>query len=151
MTPGIYYLDRSTLSSNNGTVNCPTCVPGVAGVTIVLTSSTGSNWSTISFSGNSTVDLTAPPSGPTAGMVFFQDRNTPSTVTANLGGGSGQKFTGALYFPSVGVNYGGNSSTQYCAQLIAKTVTFGGNSSFRSDCATVGTLGMSVIALKIAE
>lgn len=151
LLPGIYYLDRATLSSNNGTINCPTCVAGVSGVTIILTSSTGSNWSTVSFSGNSTIDLTAPNTGPTAGIVFFQDRNTPSTVTANLGGGAGQKFTGALYFPSVGLNYGGNASTQYCAQLIAKTVTFQGNSSFQSDCAGLGTLSMSTISLKITE
>jgi Flp pilus assembly protein TadG len=151
LTPGIYYLDRATLSTNNGTINCPLCVAGVTGVTIVLTSSTGSNWSTVSFSGNATIDLTAPSAGPTAGMVFFQDRNTPSNVTANLGGGSGQKFTGALYFPSVGLNYGGNAGTQYCAQLIAKTVSFGGNSSFQSDCAGIGTLSMSTISLKITE
>jgi hypothetical protein len=151
LIPGIYYFDRATLSANNGTVTCPTCVAGVAGVTLIFTSSTGSNWPTPSFSGNSTVDLIAPPAGPTAGMVFFQDRNTPSTVTADLGGGAGQKFTGALYFPSVGLNYGGNSSTQYCAQLIAKTVSFQGDSSFQSDCGTVGTAGMSTIALKLTE
>jgi hypothetical protein len=107
----------------------------------------------VSFSGNATIDLTAPPAGPTAGMVFFQDRNTPyqTSTNANLGGGSGQKFTGALYFPSVGLNYGGNASTQYCAQLIARTVTFQGDSSFRSDCGTVGTAAMSTISLKLTE
>jgi hypothetical protein len=77
LTPGIYYLDQANLSANNGSVTCPTCVAGVTGVTIILTSSTGSNWSTVNFSGNSTIELTAPPAGPTAGMVFFQDRNTP--------------------------------------------------------------------------
>jgi Flp pilus assembly protein TadG len=153
LTPGIYYLDQANLSANNGSVTCPTCVAGVSGVTIVLTSSTGSNWSTVSFSGNSTIDLIAPPAGPTAGMVFFQDRNTPysTTTKSNLGGGAGQKFTGALYFPTVGLDYGGNASTQYCAQLIARTVSFGGNSSFQSDCAGLGTLAMSTIALKITE
>jgi len=153
LTPGIYYLDRVNLSNNGGTINCPLCIAGTAGVTIILTSSTGSNWSTVSFSGNATIDLTAPPAGPTAGMVFFQDRNTPyqTSTNANLGGGSGQKFTGALYFPSVGLNYGGNASTQYCAQLIARTVTFQGDSSFRSDCGTVGTAAMSTISLKLTE
>jgi Flp pilus assembly protein TadG len=151
LTPGIYYLDRASLSTNNGTINCPLCVAGVTGVTLIFTSSTGSNWPTPSFSGNATVDLIAPQAGPTAGMVFYQDRNTPSTLTANLGGGAGQKFTGALYFPSIGLNYGGNASTQYCAQLIAKTVTFQGNSSFQSDCAGLGTLSMSTISLKITE
>jgi len=151
LTPGIYYLDRANLSTNNGTINCPLCVAGVTGVTIVLTSSTGSNWSTVSFSGNATIDLMAPSTGPTAGMVIFQDRNTPSTVTANLGGGSGQKFTGALYFPSVGLNYGGNASTQYCAQLIAYRVNFQGDSSFQSNCAGAGTEAMTVISMKVTE
>jgi Flp pilus assembly protein TadG len=151
LTPGIYYMDRATLSTNNGTINCPTCVAGVSGVTLIFTSSTGSNWPTPTFSGNAVVDLVAPATGPTAGMVFFQDRNTPSTVTVDLGGGAGQKFTGALYFPSVGLRYGGNSGTQYCAQLIAKTVEFRGDSSFQSDCAGLGTLSMSTISLKITE
>jgi Flp pilus assembly protein TadG len=153
LTPGIYYLDRANLSSNGGTVNCPLCVAGVTGVTVILTSSTGSNWPTVNFSGNATIDLTAPPAGPTAGMVFFQDRNTPysPSTTANLGGGSGQKFTGALYFPSVALNYGGNASTQYCAQLIARTVAFQGDSSFQSSCGTVGTAAMTTIALKVTE
>jgi Flp pilus assembly protein TadG len=153
LSPGIYYLDRTNLSSNGGTITCPTCVAGVTGVTIVLTSSTGSNWSTVNFSGNATIDLTAPGAGPTAGMVFFQDRNTPysNSTKSNLGGGAGQKFTGALYFPTVGLDYGGNASTQYCAQLIARTVSFGGNSSFQSDCAGLGTNTMSTISLKVTE
>jgi hypothetical protein len=33
LTPGIYYLDRASLSTNNGTLNCPLCVAGVTGVT----------------------------------------------------------------------------------------------------------------------
>jgi Flp pilus assembly protein TadG len=151
LTPGIYYLDRSSLSANNGTVNCPLCVAGVAGVTLVLTSSTGSNYSSVHFSGNSTISLIAPPIGPTAGMVFFQDRNAPSTLTNDLTGGSGQKFTGALYFPSVSLNYGGNASTQYCAQLIAKTVNFQGDASFQSNCGGVGTATISNNLLKLAE
>lgn len=151
LSPGIYTFDRANLSTNNGAITCPTCVAGVAGVTVIFTSSTGNNWPTPSFSGNATVNLIAPPTGPTAGMVFFQDRNTPGNVTADLGGGAGQKFTGALYFPSVGLNYGGNSSTQYCAQLIAKTVAFQGDSSFQSDCGGVGTNTMSTIALKVTE
>jgi Flp pilus assembly protein TadG len=151
LAPGIYFLDRSNLSSNNGTINCPLCVAGTTGVTIILTSSTGSNWSTVSFSGNSTINLTAPNTGPTAGMVFFQDRNTPSSVTENLTGGAGQMFTGALYFPSVGLNYGGNASTQYCAQLIANTVNFQGDSSFQSNCAGVGTANITNNVIKLAE
>ena len=102
---------------NNGTINCPPCVAGVTGVTLIFTSSTGSNYKSMDFSGNATIDLSAPPTGPTAGMVIFQDRNTPSSVTANLGGGSGQLFTGALYFPSTSLDYGGNASTQSCGQF----------------------------------
>jgi len=136
---------------NNGTINCPPCVAGVTGVTLIFTSSTGSNYKSMDFSGNATINLSAPPMGPTAGMVIFQDRNTPSSVTANLGGGSGQLFTGALYFPSTSLDYGGNASTQSCAQLIAKTVEFQGDSSFRSDCTSIDTTTMSTIALKVTE
>jgi hypothetical protein len=84
-------------------------------------------------------------------MVFFQDRNTPTSVTNDLIGGAGQKFTGALYFPTTLLNYGGNASTQYCAQLIVRQVNFQGDSSFQSSCAGTGAATMSTLSVRVAE
>ena len=110
------------------------------GVTIVLTSSTGSNYATADISGGTYVNITAPASGPTAGLAFFQDRNAPSNGTDSFSGGATQNITGAIYFPNQDVNYSGGTATggSQCTQLIAYTMTFSGGSTFNNNCAGVG-------------
>ncbi len=125
---GTYYVDRGSISTNGGTITG-------TGVTIVLTSSTGSNWSTISMTGNSTINLTAQTSGTFQGLVVYADRRMPSSTGMSLGGGSTQSYTGDLYFPSTAVTFGGNSSAAACTRLIALTITLSGNSTFQSSCA----------------
>jgi hypothetical protein len=44
-------------------------------------------------------NLTAPTSGPTAGIVFFGDRKAPAGTVFKFEGGATQVFGGALYFP----------------------------------------------------
>lgn len=144
LQPGTYILDRGQLSTNGGSITGN-------GVTLVLTSSTGSNYATVSLGGNSTVDLKTQSSGSLSGILFFQDRNAPASTTNNLTGGSNQKFTGALYFPSTSVNYGGSAASQYCTQLIAKAVAFQGDSSFKSECGSVGTTTITNNSVKMAE
>ncbi len=136
LNPGTYYIDRGTLSASGGTVTG-------TGVTIILTSSTGANYSTINFGGNNTVTLTAPNSGTYSGLTIFADRRAPNSITNTLGGGSNQSFTGALYFPSTSLNFGGNATATACTQLIAWTLTFSGSSSFSSNCSGVGTKTIS--------
>jgi hypothetical protein len=87
------------------------------------------------------VSITAPTSGPTAGLAFFQDRNAPSSGTDNFSGGTTQIITGAIYFPHQAVNYSGGASAggSSCTQLIAYTMTFSGGSTFNNTCAGVGT------------
>ena len=103
------------------------------------------------------MNLSAPTSGPTGGMAFFQDRNAPFSANSNCGngnaqnkinGGSGQLITGALYFPNQSVCFTGNSATTgvgKCTQLIARTIDFTGNSDVRLSCAGTGITPMSVL------
>jgi hypothetical protein len=106
------------------------------GVTIVFTSSTGSHYGTAKITGGATVSLTAPTTGPTAGIVFFQDRNAPPGLPFKLGGGSAQNFGGALYLPKANVTFAGGSGTAVsgCTQLIADTISFSGASNFALNC-----------------
>jgi Flp pilus assembly protein TadG len=129
---GIFIIDRGSLSVAGGaTLN-------LVNASIVLTSSSGSNWGTVTINGGATVNATAPTSGAMAGIAFFQDRNAPSG-TDNFNGGSSQAITGALYFPSQTVDYtGGVATGSGCTQVIADQVSFSGNSAMESNCAGTG-------------
>jgi hypothetical protein len=144
LNPGVYVLDRGSLSINGG--------GGIVGtgVTLVFTSSTGANYATATIHGNSTVNLTAPGSGSTAGMVVLMDRNAPTGTTLDLSGGSTQAFGGAIYAPTGAVTYtGGASTSASCTQIIGDTVTFTGNSSVAINCSSykTKTFGANTIRL----
>src|SRR5205823_960670 len=66
--PGVYVIDRGSLSMSG-----QTSLVATGGTTIVLTSSTGSNYATATISGGATISLTAPATGATAGLAFYQD------------------------------------------------------------------------------
>jgi hypothetical protein len=119
------------------------------GVTIVLTSSTLINLPGLSLLG--TVNLTAPSSGPYAGLVIYDD------LPALLGvlPGPGLAFTlsptvnliGTIYAPHSVVTYavnGGTTHTGQCTRLIADTLIFAAGGTSFSKCAV--TLGASSAA-----
>jgi hypothetical protein len=131
---GIYVFDRGRLNINGGAK-----VRG-EGVTLVFTSSTGSNYASMTLNGNADVVLSAPASGPTAGILFFQHRNASASSEVIFNGSSGQVLSGALYFPSqrVRINGGAAISTGGCTQLIADTIVINGNAKLGIDCAGTG-------------
>ena len=86
---------------------------GTSGTTIVLTSSTSSGYATANINGGATLNLTAPTTGATMGLAFFQDRNAPTAGTSanTFNGGGTQNIVGAIYFPNQGVTYAGGATT----------------------------------------
>jgi len=94
MTPGIYFIDRGSLQMAGGSTLQGT------GVTIIFTSSTGNNYADATINGGATLAITAPTTGPTAGLAIFGDRNMPTGTTFKFNGGSNQYFAGALYMPT---------------------------------------------------
>ena len=129
LAAGIYIVDGGTLSFTAGSV-----VTG-DGVTFVLT-----NGANVVVNGGSTLTLTAPRTDaasplPTAGFVFYQDRN--DTAAAYLNGGAAMSLSGTLYFPSAQVTYNGGSSTptSQCTLLISDTMKFTGSTGFGNNCA----------------
>lgn len=134
LNPGIYVIDRGEFRVNGGGA-----IRGT-GVTIVLTSSTGSDYAYAAFNGQSIVDLTAPSTGPTAGMVLYQDRRAPSTGENILNGGAGQTLNGAVYFPNQMIRYSGGSPTAIggCTQLIGGIIQLRGQSNFQMKCTGSG-------------
>ena len=130
---GIYILNNGDFTVAGGST-----VIGTA--TIVLTGS-GSNIGTVTISNGSTLSLTAPSSGATAGMVFFQSPNAPPGNTASFIGGSSVTINGAIYFPNQTVNFSNGSSTSAtCTQLIARVINFTGGTTFNLHCAGTGVL-----------
>ena len=135
LNPGTYILDRG-----NFTVSGNSAVNGT-GVTIVLTSRIGSNYGAIDIRAGSTIEITAPALGATAGIpgiAIWVDGDQP-VARDTFDGGSTQNINGAIYLPGRQVKYsGGSSSATRCSQLIAREVTFTGNSYFRHDCQGAG-------------
>ncbi len=129
LNPGVYYVTGSINVSGNVTLT---------GNGVTLISNGG-----ISMSGNVNINLTAPSTGPTAGLVY----GTSSTGSISLSGNSNVVLSGAVYAPKASVSVSGNSS-QYttrsnCLNIVASTVGFSGNSDLsNAGCAALGVPGI---------
>lgn len=129
MNPGVYVLDRGTFDVGGAVRLTGT------GVTIFLTSFTGSNYAKVNIGNGARVTLSAPTTNATAGLVFFGDRRAPPATMATFGGGATMFFTGALYFPSTGVTFAnGITNPSGCTQLVAGSIIFQGGSKFQNNC-----------------
>ena len=118
---GDYIIDGGGISINGGTFQDD----GSGGVFIYNTSSDGSDFDDITFTGNGTIDLEAQTSGTYAGVLFFNDRDADSGFS--IGGNSTTSLTGAIYFPDNDVTYSGTSSQgSSCIQIISDTITLSG-------------------------
>lgn len=140
--PGVYYIVNGNLTFNNANIT------SASGVSFVLTGSNPGNFSYTNYS-NTNTNITAPSSGPTAGVVVWQGCNaTPGSQTTSFQGGSTLTLTGAIYAPCSRVDLGNNakltgpsgtglSLTSYSlyvhgsAQLITSTVTGGGSGNIK--------------------
>jgi hypothetical protein len=132
---GVYYIDGGSLKVNSGA-----SITGT-GVTIVLTGATADNVKGADINGQAALNLTAPSSGPYQGVVIYQDRKAPTDGDNKLNGGSNLKLKGTVYFPRQPLTYNGGSDSDGCTQIIARTITFTGNSTVNNElqaCAAVG-------------
>jgi hypothetical protein len=132
LAAGIYYIESGTFTVGGGST-----VTG-SGVTIVLTKNT-SGYATVSISNGATVTLSAPTTGTTAGILFFGDRNAPTTNVNSFAGGANDTFTGALYFPTQIISFSnGTTTTDPCLQLVAWQIQLSGGIQLNSSCAGTG-------------
>jgi hypothetical protein len=77
----------------------------------------------------SAIDLTAPATGPTAGVLFYQVSSDASSFSYNGSGGSG--LAGALYFPGAPVVLNGSLTTWLL--VVGSTVTLNGSGANVAD------------------
>jgi len=151
LNPGIYYFTNNGGSAGDLQIAGGATLSGT-GVTLVFTSSTGSNYATATINGGATVNLTAPTDGPTAGIAIFGNRNMPTGTPFKFGGGSSQNINGAIYLPKGAVDFaGGANTTKTCTQLVADTVKFTGNSNFAVNCSGTGTKPLGASAAVVVE
>ncbi len=153
-TAGTYYVANGDLliqSDNN--VSCSNCTNG-AGVTFVLTQTTGRNTDIggVSITSQNNVTLSAPNSGTYQGVLFYQDRRVAagtmnsSSKIFTLASLNNATLSGAVYFPNNAINIssinniGGSSSTG-CTIWIGRYLKFSSyNNNFKGGCAAYGTI-----------
>jgi hypothetical protein len=145
--PGIYVMDRGAFIINGNSHVRAT------GVTFVLTSSTGSNYATVTMNGTTDFVAVAPTTGPTAGLVFFQDRRAPSGGVNVINGNSSTSILGALYFRNQQLTFNGNNATAQggCTQVLADKVLFSGTPTLQVNCAGAGVKSIGGFSTKLVE
>ncbi len=130
--PGIYMFDRDQMSINGDwTING-------SGVSLFFTSSTGTSYASLKVQGNQTVNLVAPNTGIAKGIAVWMHRNAGTSSTIDFGGGSTLAIVGAIYAANAAVTVSGNNGSAKCTQVVARTITFNGNNTFKHDCGGVG-------------
>lgn len=140
LSPGLYVV-RSGIVDLSGNSN--TVLRGT-GVTIYLTCANGTlaaacpvgatNGARLDASGSGTLQLTAPTSGPLAGVTIVADRNSqdPSSNTPliRLTGNGGSGFSGAIYAKSATLQMNGNGcSSSYDSMIVVNDIAFNGANS----------------------
>ncbi len=126
--PGNYILKGGGLNIQGGVT-----VTGT-GVTFYNTAGGGYSYQPFNFSNGAVITLSAPTTGPLAGILLFQDRSIVSSAVNSFLGGTTNTLNGALYFPTTPISYsnGTNTSSTYTI-LIAKTVNFQGGCKVNND------------------
>lgn len=131
--PGVYFIEGGEFSAKAGAR-----LTG-DGVTFVFLNNTAPD-----LHSQPDLQLSAPTTGPNAGLLFVGAR-TNSTNSAKINGGGTSRLTGALYFPGQQVQYAGNfSGANGCVQVVAKTVSWTGNTSMSVNCSAFGIAKIEV-------
>ncbi|WP_040310047.1 pilus assembly protein TadG-related protein [Asticcacaulis biprosthecium] len=132
--PGVYIIDGGTFRVNgNSTLNG-------SGVIFYL-----ANNATLAFNGNTVMNLSPPTSGTYSGMLFFGSRSNATTTSITVNGNAASTMTGAIYFPKQPVSYLGNfQGANGCTQLVARTVSWSGNTTLKVNCAGFGMGALAV-------
>ena len=135
LEPGAYILDQGNFAvSGNATVNG-------AGVTIILTSRTGSSYGTVDIRGGSTIAISAPVRrccGGIPGIAIWIDEHAPRRRRHPRRRQYPECQRCALPAQPTGALFRRLALGTRCSQLVALTVAFTGNSYFRHDCAGAG-------------
>lgn len=141
--PGVYYILNGNLTFNNATIN-PS--PGVSFVLL------GSSPGAISYTNysNTVTQMSAPSTGTTAGLLFYQACPSSGSAPANtMAGGSTLSLTGGIYMPCGALNVSNNirlnTASGGTMRVVANTIYAAGSAQINS--AAVSPPGAPQVAL----
>jgi hypothetical protein len=137
--PGDYYITGGIVLNGGGDVTFGEGLYFLQGQGLIITGNgvvTGDGVTfyidegQVTLTGTSDTQLTAPDSGPYAGVVIFQNRSL--TTTVNLSGGAISDGWGAVYAAGAQIHLVGNTGSTF-HQFISDTFLMDGNSSITVD------------------
>jgi hypothetical protein len=156
MKKGTYWIvDGDFTVTSTAVVRCD-CPNPEDGVTIILTKKSGSI-GIVNIEGDADIQLRAPkdPNDPFRGVLIYQDRLALANTSGvnKLNGGTTMRLEGSLYFPQQGIEFtGNNSASKTCTQIIARTVSFTGNSYIdNTACQAAGVQPVAVTQARLVE
>jgi Flp pilus assembly protein TadG len=114
--PGVYILSGGFGGGFTGNVT-------LSGTGVTFYISSGS----VSLTGNTTYNFSAPTSGPLEGILFWQAKADSDAATFT--GNSSSVLTGALYFPGAQVTTTGNSASSIYLIVVAQSLSWTGNTA----------------------
>lgn len=121
MTPGVYYMRNGGFSIANGVK--------LAGEGVMIYVDNGGG--KFNFQGGGVIGLSAPESGPYAGIVMWQDRDSNQPIS--IANGSETTIKGTVYAAGAAMTVaGGAGISQYGSQIIAKTMNISNNANIRT-------------------
>lgn len=129
LAAGVYIFNGGAITINGGENGGMTGT----GVTLIFM-----NGASITMNGNPPINLSAPTTGPYAGMLFMGDR-TGTPLQNKFNGSASSSMTGTIYFPNDNVLYAGNfAGFNGCTQVVANTIEWTGNTNLAVDCTAYG-------------
>ncbi len=132
LSPGLYVIrsgtwdmagNASTLLRGTGVTLYFTCSTGTA----VRACNVGESGATLDASGNGTLDIDGPTSGPLKGMSIIFDRN--NTATFRMTGNGFTSTTGTIYAANGRLQMNGNGCASTSAAIVVNDLEFNGNPS----------------------
>jgi len=146
LNPGTYVLNGGGLKVAGGSK-----ISG-AGVTFYLTESGKFKYGGVDFVGTTQIDLTAPSTGPLAGILFFQDRTIKTKVTSKFAGTSDSKMTGGFYFSTTDMDFTGtHSSTLFKLIAVANHFVFHGTVDIIAPDSSTGLLTPNIMRAALVQ
>jgi Flp pilus assembly protein TadG len=127
LDPGLYVVRGGGISISS------TATVAGDGVTFFNTGGASYAYDIITVNGGAAVTLTAPSSGATKGILFFDDRAYGASIGKKhtFNGGTSVNLTGAMYFANTDLHLVGNfTGAGNNMILVAKNITINGNVDF---------------------
>jgi Flp pilus assembly protein TadG len=134
---GTYILDGGGLV----TWNSNSTIDASAGVFIYNTFDSTHTFGGVSIVANSNANMKAMTTGPYAGILYFEDRNAPTTNVDTFSGGSNATYTGTFYAIHSEIDMSGNPSLTSAAYtlIVADKFSLIGTSYFNNDYSSLPT------------